>query len=89
MMNKRMSKLDVALNEISNEDKALAYGEADPLMGLTIISWGSTKGAILDAMDRLSYEGKKNQICSAKIDTSISHRSSRKNASQYNSLGRY
>ena len=59
MMNKRMSKLDVALNEISNEDKALAYGEADPLMGLTIISWGSTKGAILDAMDRLSYEGKK------------------------------
>src|SRR5215203_3778816 len=59
MMNKRMSKLDVALNEISNEDKAISYGEDDPLMGLTIISWGSTKGAILDAMDRLSYEGKK------------------------------
>src|ERR687898_3467559 len=59
MMNKRMSKLDVALNEISNEDKAIAYGEDDPLMGLTIISWGSTKGAILDAMDRLSYDGKK------------------------------
>src|SRR5918992_66174 len=59
MMNKRMSKLDVALNEISNEDKALAYGEDDPLMGLTIISWGSTKGAILDAMDRLAYDGKK------------------------------
>ena len=59
MMNKRMSKLDVALNEISNEDKAITYGEDDPLMGLTIISWGSTKGAILDAMDRLSYEGKK------------------------------
>jgi 2-oxoglutarate ferredoxin oxidoreductase subunit alpha len=26
---------------------------------LTVISWGSTKGAILDAMDRLLNEGKK------------------------------
>jgi 2-oxoglutarate/2-oxoacid ferredoxin oxidoreductase subunit alpha len=59
MMNKRMGKLDVALNEIDNEDKAVAYGENDPLLGLTIIGWGSTKGAILDAMDRLTYEGKK------------------------------
>jgi 2-oxoglutarate ferredoxin oxidoreductase subunit alpha len=59
MMNKRMGKLDIALNEICNEDKAVAYGEDDPLLGLTIISWGSTKGAILDAMDRFTYEGKK------------------------------
>jgi 2-oxoglutarate/2-oxoacid ferredoxin oxidoreductase subunit alpha len=59
MMNKRMSKLDVALNEIADEDKAVAYGEYDPVLGLTIIGWGSTKGAILDAMDRFKDEGKK------------------------------
>jgi 2-oxoglutarate ferredoxin oxidoreductase subunit alpha len=59
MMDKRMGKLNVALNEIPNEDKAVSYGEDDPLSGMTIISWGSTKGAILDAMDRLMDEGKK------------------------------
>jgi 2-oxoglutarate ferredoxin oxidoreductase subunit alpha len=59
MMNKRMSKLDVALKEIPDEDKAKAYGQDDPSGGITIVSWGSTKGAILDAMDRLVTEGKK------------------------------
>jgi 2-oxoglutarate/2-oxoacid ferredoxin oxidoreductase subunit alpha len=59
MMNKRMGKLELALNEIDNEDKAVAYGEYDPLLGLTIIGWGSTKGAIIDAMDRFTEEGKK------------------------------
>lgn len=59
MMNKRMSKLDVALKEIPDEDKAKAYGQDDPSGGITIVSWGSTKGAILDAMDRLVVEGKK------------------------------
>jgi 2-oxoglutarate ferredoxin oxidoreductase subunit alpha len=59
MMNKRMSKLDVALKEIPDEDKAKAYGQDDPSGGITIVSWGSTKGAILDAMDRLVAEGKK------------------------------
>jgi 2-oxoglutarate ferredoxin oxidoreductase subunit alpha len=59
MMNKRMSKLDVALKEIPDEDKAKAYGQNDPSGGITIVSWGSTKGAILDAMHRLVAEGKK------------------------------
>jgi 2-oxoglutarate/2-oxoacid ferredoxin oxidoreductase subunit alpha len=59
MMNKRMSKLDLALKEIPDEDKARAYGQDDPSSGVTIVSWGSTKGAILDAMDRLVTEGKK------------------------------
>jgi 2-oxoglutarate ferredoxin oxidoreductase subunit alpha len=54
-----MSKLDVALKEIPDEDKAKAYGQDDPSGGITIVSWGSTKGAILDAMDRLVTEGKK------------------------------
>jgi 2-oxoglutarate ferredoxin oxidoreductase subunit alpha len=59
MMDKRLSKLDIALQEIPNEDKAIAYGHMDDSLGLTIVSWGSTKGAILDAMDQLRYDGKK------------------------------
>jgi 2-oxoglutarate ferredoxin oxidoreductase subunit alpha len=58
MMNKRMSKLDLALKEIPPEDKAIAYGHSDPSSGMTIVSWGSTKGAILDAIDQLTVEGK-------------------------------
>jgi 2-oxoglutarate/2-oxoacid ferredoxin oxidoreductase subunit alpha len=59
MMNKRLGKLDLALEEISAEDKAVIYGEDDSADGLTLVSWGSTKGAILDALDRLLAEGKK------------------------------
>ncbi|MGI0016575.1 MAG: transketolase C-terminal domain-containing protein, partial [Nitrososphaera sp.] len=55
MMDKRMSKLDVALKEIPDEDKAVAYGSGD----IAIVSWGSTKGAILDAMEMLQAEGMK------------------------------
>src|SRR5918995_4162579 len=57
MMNKRMGKLKIALNEIGDEDKAVLYGVEDP-NAMTLISWGSTKGAILDAMDKLIEEGK-------------------------------
>jgi 2-oxoglutarate/2-oxoacid ferredoxin oxidoreductase subunit alpha len=57
MMKKRMSKLQIALDEIDNEDKAILYGVRDS-KAMTVISWGSTKGAILDAMDRLLQEGK-------------------------------
>jgi 2-oxoglutarate/2-oxoacid ferredoxin oxidoreductase subunit alpha len=59
MMNKRLGKLDLALKEISAKDKAVMYGEDDSTDGLTLLSWGSTKGAILDALDRLLAEGKK------------------------------
>jgi 2-oxoglutarate ferredoxin oxidoreductase subunit alpha len=57
MMNKRMSKLKIVLDEIGDEDRAVLYGFEDP-NALTVISWGSTKGAILDAMDKLIEEGK-------------------------------
>ncbi|MGH9876504.1 MAG: 2-oxoacid:ferredoxin oxidoreductase subunit alpha [Nitrososphaerales archaeon] len=56
MMEKRMGKLDVALKEIPDEEKAVRYGEDSDM---TIISWGSTKGAILDAMEVLAAEGVK------------------------------
>jgi 2-oxoglutarate ferredoxin oxidoreductase subunit alpha len=55
MMDKRMDKLVVALKEIPDEDKAVAYGSGD----IAIVSWGSTKGAILDAMEKLASEGTK------------------------------
>jgi 2-oxoglutarate ferredoxin oxidoreductase subunit alpha len=55
MMDKRMDKLELALKEIPDEDKAVAYGSGD----IAIVSWGSTKGAILDALDRLAGEGAK------------------------------
>ena len=60
MMNKRMSKLEVALKEISDEDKLAVYDYSEQDAGrpslepdILIISWGSTKGSILDAMDQL------------------------------------
>jgi 2-oxoglutarate ferredoxin oxidoreductase subunit alpha len=54
MMDKRMTKLDVAIKEIPDEDKAVDYGSGGDTV---IISWGSTKGAILDMLDRLAAEG--------------------------------
>ncbi len=53
-MEKRMSKLELAAREIPVADKFIVYGpkEAD----LTILSWGSTKGAIRRAMERLEAD---------------------------------
>ena len=56
MMEKRMGKLELALKEIPDEEKAVRYGDDSDM---TIISWGSTKGAILDAMEVLAAEGVK------------------------------
>src|SRR5919106_2262468 len=49
MMNKRMSKLDVALNEITDDDKLVVYDhwlenhdKPSPDFDMVIISWGST-----------------------------------------------
>jgi 2-oxoglutarate ferredoxin oxidoreductase subunit alpha len=66
MMNKRMSKLDFALNGISDEDKLIVYDysvedydQSSLDLDIIIVSWGSTKGAILDAMDQLRIDRKK------------------------------
>lgn len=55
MMEKRFRKLELADREIPEEDKLHWFG--DPDAKLVIVSWGSTKGAILDAMDRLAADG--------------------------------
>ena len=51
MMEKRMTKLDLALTEIADADKALQLG--DSKSEIAILTWGSTKGAVVDAMQRL------------------------------------
>ena len=51
MMEKRMGKLELAAREIPLEDKIRFHGPEDA--PITVVSWGSPKGAILDAMDAL------------------------------------
>ncbi len=52
---KRMKKLETAAREIPESEKIRFFGpeKAD----LTVLSWGSTKGAILDAMPVLAASG--------------------------------
>ena len=53
MMDKRMSRLDLILKEIPDDEKAISFGESE----YTIISWGSSKGPIIDAIKKLKDEG--------------------------------
>ena len=64
MMDKRMSKLNLVLQEIQDEDKALSYNENSDIV---ITSWGSTKGAILDTLDELNKEGIKIKFVQIKL----------------------
>jgi 2-oxoglutarate/2-oxoacid ferredoxin oxidoreductase subunit alpha len=54
-MEKRARKLELAAKEIPLEDKLQVYG--DPEAALTIVSWGSNKGAIMEALDGLLAHG--------------------------------
>jgi 2-oxoglutarate/2-oxoacid ferredoxin oxidoreductase subunit alpha len=65
MVDKRMKKLEVALNEIPNDDKAVIYGDEDA--EYVVLSWGSTKGAILEAMEKLKSEGYKLKFIQVKL----------------------
>jgi len=58
MMDKRMKKLELALENIAEDDKAACYN-FDSNTKNVVISWGSTKGAILEALERLTEEGSK------------------------------
>jgi 2-oxoglutarate ferredoxin oxidoreductase subunit alpha len=53
MMDKRMSRLDLILKQVPEDEQIISYGIHD----YTIISWGSTKGPILDALEMLKKEG--------------------------------
>ena len=56
MMRKRMGKLDTAAKEIPATTKFTLHGsrQAD----LTLVGWGATKGAILDAIAELEADGR-------------------------------
>ncbi len=53
MMDKRMSRLDLILKEIPEAEKAVSFGVED----YTVITWGSSKGPIIDAIEMLKKEG--------------------------------
>ena len=55
MMDKRMGKVDLADREIPLGEKINFFGPEDA--DITVVSWGSTKGAILDAMGWLKEDG--------------------------------
>jgi 2-oxoglutarate ferredoxin oxidoreductase subunit alpha len=55
MMDKRMRKLESAAREIPLREKFNFFGDKNA--PITIVSWGSTKGAILDAIQVLQDEG--------------------------------
>lgn len=50
MMNKRMGKLDLVLKETEESSKVVFYG--NPANEKVVISWGSTKGPVLDAISQ-------------------------------------
>lgn len=53
MMDKRMSRLELVLKQVPKDDQIVSFGVHD----FTIISWGSTKGPITDALEMLKEEG--------------------------------
>jgi 2-oxoglutarate/2-oxoacid ferredoxin oxidoreductase subunit alpha len=55
MMEKRMGKIDLADKEIPLSDRVNFFGPENA--DVTVVSWGSTKGAILDAMEWLQQDG--------------------------------
>jgi 2-oxoglutarate ferredoxin oxidoreductase subunit alpha len=55
MMEKRAQKLAQAAREIPPAEKLQVYGA--PYASLTVVSWGSNKGAILEALQRLAVDG--------------------------------
>jgi 2-oxoglutarate ferredoxin oxidoreductase subunit alpha len=55
MLEKRMKKLETANKEIPVDERVNFFGDKDA--PATIVSWGSPKGAILEAMDILHKDG--------------------------------
>jgi len=52
MMEKRMSRLELIIKKIPKEEQIVSFGIHD----FTIISWGSPKGPIIDALEMLKQE---------------------------------
>ena len=57
MMEKRMKKLDLVEKEVPTEDKLTLYGDQNSEN--IVVSWGSPKGAIIEALNLLNEDGLK------------------------------
>src|SRR3989442_182017 len=57
MMDKRMSKLETAARDIPEMEKFNFFPSNKKQADATLVSWGSTKGPILDAMKLLEKDG--------------------------------
>lgn len=57
MMDKRMGKLETAAREIPEIEKWNFFPSSKKQADATLVSWGSTKGPILDAMKLLEKDG--------------------------------
>ena len=57
MMMKRSTKLETAAKEISDSEKFNFFHAKKSEADVTIVSWGSSKGAILDAVELLERDG--------------------------------
>jgi len=57
MMEKRMGKLETAAREIPEEEKFNFFPSTKEQADATLVSWGSTKGPIQDAMRMLEKDG--------------------------------
>ena len=67
MMEKRMGKLETIIDQISEADKLVCYDFPNSNGKYVVISWGSTKGPILDALKRLSREGSSMKFIQIKL----------------------
>jgi len=65
MVDKRMRKLETADKEIPVPERVNFFGESDA--AAIIVSWGSPKGAILEAMERLRQEGFKTNFLQVRM----------------------
>ena len=64
-MEKRMRKLGLAASEIPVGEKLQVYGNPDA--AFTVLSWGSNKGGILEAMEMLKDEGIEARLLQVRI----------------------
>lgn len=64
-MEKRARKLDYILATLSAGEKFKVYGDQDA--ALTLLTWGSNKGAILEGMERLRDEGVKSRLIQIRL----------------------
>jgi 2-oxoglutarate ferredoxin oxidoreductase subunit alpha len=65
MYEKRMKKLETADKEIPVEERVNFFGDADA--PVTIVSWGSPKGAVLESMERLAKDGFKTNFLQVRM----------------------